>query len=465
MELLPLSGLLPRATGLHPDVVAVPPVEQQVGIGAEAGRIARGKEDIVGLAAVDGSVGGRRGIGLDGHLEAESVEVVLDLGGHALNLLVVGGAQGDGTRGDAGLLDELLSLLGIGLVHRGSLMIVGEALGQVAAGSGGKAGEGVGDHLLGVERVHDGLTDLDVVPRLLGDVEHDEAGAETLNVIDLAAGALELVDGISGNELHNERGALLLSGNASGGVGQDAVLDLLILGSILTVVLGVGNQGDLGIGDRVVHPGAGADRLLGAILLGLGGRGNADDGQTILEQGEVGNLSLDRHGAGVLSLDGLEGLEERSIGSGSGASGVGSDDVVSSDLGTIGELGTLADGDLESGVVHRLGIVGGELVEGAVVVVIDAVKALDDMPVSAQANSGAGAGGVEAGRSVSGTSGNHAAATVSGIGGAGSGTLVAGAATAAGETKAGDSSDAAGEAEERTPGHTLVDDGHVFSYQ
>lgn len=78
VELLPLSGLLPRATGLHPDVVAVPPVEQQVGVGAEAGRIAGGKEDIVGLAAVDGSVGSRRGIGLDGHIEAESVEVVLD---------------------------------------------------------------------------------------------------------------------------------------------------------------------------------------------------------------------------------------------------------------------------------------------------------------------------------------------------------------------------------------------------
>ena len=31
--------------------------------------------------------------------------------------------------------------------------------------------------------------------------------------------------------------------------------------------------------------------------------------------------------------------------------------------------------------------------------------------------------------------------------------------------EAGDSSDAAGEAEERTPGHTFVDDGHVFSYQ
>ena len=464
MELRPLSGILPRATGLHPDVVAIPPVEQQVGVSAEAGRIARGKEDIVGLAAVDGSVGGRRGIGLDGHLKAESVEVVLDLGGHALDLLVVGGAQGDGTRGDAGLLDELLSLLGVGLVHRGSLMIIGEALGQVAAGSGGKAGEGVGDHLLGVERVHDGLTDLDVVPRLLGDVEHDEAGTETLNVIDLAASALELVDGVSGDELHNERGALLLSGNASGGVGQDAVLDLLILGSILTVVLGVGNQGDLGIGDRVVHPGAGADRLLGAILLGLGGRGNADDGKTILEQREVGDLGLDRHGAGVLSLDGLEGLEERSIGSGSGASGVGGNDIVSGDLGAIGELGALADGNLESGVVHRLGVVGGELVEGAVVVVIDAVEALDDVPVSTQAHSGAGAGGVEAGRSVSGTSGDHAAATVGGIGGAGSGARI-GAATAAGETKAGDSSDAASEAEERTPGHTLVDDGHVFSYQ
>ena len=344
-------------------------------------------------------------------------------------------------------------------------MIIGEALGQVAAGSGGKTGEGVADHLLGVERIHDSLTDLDVVPRLLGDVEHDEAGAETLNVIDLAAGALELVDGVSGNELHNERGALLLSGNASGGVGQDAVLDLLILGSILTVVLGVGNQGDLGIGDRVVHPGAGADRLLGAILLGLGGRGNADDGKTILEQREVGDLGLDRHGAGVLSLDGLEGLEERSIGSGSGASGVGGNDIVSGDLGAIGELGALADGNLESGVVHRLGVVGGELVEGAVVVVIDAVEALDDVPVSTQAHSGAGAGGVEAGRSVSGTSGDHAAATVGGIGGTGSGTLVARAATAAGETKPCDSSDAAGEAEERTPGHTLVDDGHVFSYQ
>ena len=97
--------------------------------------------------------------------------------------------------------------------------------------------------------------------------------------------------------------------------------------------------------------------------------------------------------------------------------------------------------------------------------VIDAVETLDDVPVSTQAHSGAGAGGVEAGRSVSGTSGNHTAATVGGIGGTGSGTLVVGAAAAAGETKPCDSSDAAGEAEERTPGHTLVDDGHVFSYQ
>ena len=97
--------------------------------------------------------------------------------------------------------------------------------------------------------------------------------------------------------------------------------------------------------------------------------------------------------------------------------------------------------------------------------VIDAVETLDDVPVSAQAHGGAGAGGIEAGRSVSGTGGDHAAATVGGIGGTGSGTLVARAATAAGETKAGDGSDAAGEAEERTPGHTLVDDGHVFSYQ
>ena len=106
----------------------------------------------------------------------------------------------------------------------------------------------------------------------------------------------------------------------------------------------------------------------------------------------------------------------------------------------------------------------GSLFEGAVVVVIDAVEALDDVPVSTQAHSGAGAGGIEAGRSVSGTSGDHAAATVGGIGGTGSGTLVARAGTAGGETKPCDSSDAAGEAEERTPGHTLVDDGHVFSY-
>ena len=42
-ELLPLSGLLPRATGLHPDVVAVPPVEQQVGVGAEAGKDRQGR--------------------------------------------------------------------------------------------------------------------------------------------------------------------------------------------------------------------------------------------------------------------------------------------------------------------------------------------------------------------------------------------------------------------------------------
>ena len=46
VELGPLIRLLPWATLGHPDVIAIPPVKQQVDVCAEAGRIARCKQDV-----------------------------------------------------------------------------------------------------------------------------------------------------------------------------------------------------------------------------------------------------------------------------------------------------------------------------------------------------------------------------------------------------------------------------------
>ena len=186
-------------------------------------------------------------------------------------------------------------------------MIVGVGLGQIAGGGGGEAGERVLDHLVVVEGVHDGLAGLDVVPRSLLGVEEHEAGAEAVDDVDLAAGGLELLDGVSGNHLHDERGAFLLSGDASGGVDQDVVVQLLVLGGMIAVVLGVGNHVDGGVGDGLIHPGAGADGLGGHVLLGGRSGDDADDRQTLLQQGEVGNGGLDGNGGVVLLLDGGDG--------------------------------------------------------------------------------------------------------------------------------------------------------------
>ena len=212
-------------------------------------------EDVPAVGArVDGGVGGRRGVGLDLDGEAEGVEVLLDLGSHALDLLVVGGAHDNRAGGGAGLLEQRLGLVGVGGVDRGGLVVVGEGLGQVAAGGRGEAGKGVADDLVVVDGIHDSLAQLDVIPLLLGDVEHDEAGAEALDVVDLAARALECVDGVGRDELHDLGGALLLLGEAGGAVGHDVEVELLVLGLELSVVVGVGDEVERLVGHGVVHP-------------------------------------------------------------------------------------------------------------------------------------------------------------------------------------------------------------------
>ena len=225
---------------------------------------------------------------------------------------------------------------------------------------------------------------------------------------------------------------------------------------MIAVVLGVGNHVDGGVGDGLIHPGAGADGLGGHVLLGGRSGDDADDRQTLLQQGEVGNGGLDGNGGVVLLLDGGDGGQHRDVDVALGGSAdEGLDDVVSGHGVAIGELGAVAQGDLIGGVVDLLGVAGGQLVVDAVVMEVQAVQTLDDVPVGAACKSGGGARRIEVGGGVGGACGDGAAALGAALGRSGAGGLVA-AATAAGETQAGNCGSAASETEEGTPVHQIV---------
>ena len=183
-----------------------------------------------------------------------------------------------------------------------------------------------------------------------------------------------------------------------------------VLGREGAVVVGVGDEVDGVVRDGVVHPGAGADGLLGELVV-RGARGeDADERQALLEEREVGDGGLHGDGGVVGGLEGVDRGEERAVG-GVGLGAVeGLDDVGGGHGVAVGERGALADGDGEGGLVDLLRVAGGELGEGGVVVRVGAVEALEDVPVGAQAEGRGGLRRVVLGRSVGGAGGDGAAA-------------------------------------------------------
>ena len=186
-------------------------------------------------------------------------------------------------------------------------------------------------------------------------------------------------------------------------------MELLVLGGQRAVVVGVRNEVDRGVGDGLVHPGAGADRGLGQVLVGEARREDAHGGEALLEQGEVRVVGLDGDGGVVGGLNGGDRREERGVGGVLVDARKGGRDVLGGHRVAVGELGALTDGDGVGGLVDLLRVAGGELGEGGVVVVVDAVEALEDVPVGTEAEGGRRGDRAVVGRSVRGARGDGAA--------------------------------------------------------
>ena len=141
--------------------------------------------------------------------------------------------------------------------------------------------------------------------------------------------------------------------------------------------------------DGVVHPRAGTDRLRLQIILGQRGGEHLDHAQTALQQAVEGVLQREGDGLVVLRRHRVDEFEEGAVG------GVGHvllervHHVGGGDVRAVGELGTVAQGNLVLGVGDLRGLAGGKRVIGLVGVQIEVVQALEHMPRGGQHQRGA----------------------------------------------------------------------------
>lgn len=102
-----LDGPTPGAARPHPNVIAVPPPEHQVGIRAKAAGIAwRQQQVIVAAARIDRRIGRIRAVRLYRNLKAQILQVPFDDGGHGDHLIVVRRPEAYLPRRDACSLEQ-----------------------------------------------------------------------------------------------------------------------------------------------------------------------------------------------------------------------------------------------------------------------------------------------------------------------------------------------------------------------
>ena len=365
MELGPLSGLLPWATLGHPDVIAIPPVKQQVDVCTEAGRIARGKQDVPrAVNCVNCSIGCWRSIGNDAYIKAKCVKIILDLSCHGLNLLVIGGAKNNITRSDARLRNELLSLINIVCIDSRCLVIVSKGRRKVAGSNLSLTRECVCKHLVCIKCIEACLANLNVVPRSLAKVEHCKADTKALNSVNGAACALELIYSVCRNHFHSKSGSILLSGQTSGWILKDVIVELLVLSRSCAVVVFVRNKVKSIVRDGLKLPWTRTNWLLLHLILGAACWNNANNGQTLLEEGEVSNSGLNGDSLVILLLYGSNWGKHWDVNATLSSGTVeGLNNVICLYLVTIRELCAVTDGNLKGVIVYLLRISSSKLIE------------------------------------------------------------------------------------------------------
>ena len=323
-------------------------------------------------------------------LHAQRLEVGLDLGNQVEDPRVIRRHEVDLQAGDAGVAQELgRGRLVVGQVGCG-LLVGGVRLGQEGGGLDGLAVKRGADQLLLVDGLQECATHLGLVEGSLARVEHHEGVAVAGLGFDVPANALELVLSRGGHRLHDVDRSADGGGQAGRVVLERLPLQGGNLGRLVAGVVLVGNGGDLRGRDRLVLVGTRADRLgLQGVLVHRGGN-NADVDEALLEVGE-GVLEGDGDRRVVLRAHGVDEGEELAVdGLLGGGALVGADDVCGGHGGSIGELRALAQAHLVLGVGDLHGVTGGQRGADGVVGHVEAVQALEDLPVCSHAESRGG---------------------------------------------------------------------------
>ena len=186
-------------------------------------------------------------------------------------------------------------------------MIIGEGRRQIAGSGFSLTGQCIGNHLVGIQRIHHCLADLNVIPRSLGDVVHQEANAKALNGINGAASILQLVNGISRYHFHGKRRAIGLRSQTSGGIFEDVIVKCLILSWSYSVIVWIWLKIKGVVTDGLVHPRTGSNGHLFHIVLNRLCRNNADNGETLFQKREVWHIRFDGNGSVIFLFNGCNG--------------------------------------------------------------------------------------------------------------------------------------------------------------
>ena len=291
-------------------------------------------------------------------------------------------------------------------------MEVGEVLGQEALNEVGVTSHDVVDELLDVDGIEESLTDALVVEGSLLGVEHQEGQAEAVLVLNRSAGALDGVNVCVRHGLHDHGSLSHDGGGTSGAVLLDVPVHGVSRGRLGAVVVLVGHEVDGAAVVAVeagVSPGAGADG--GNVhIVGADGSGeNLDNGKTALEQALEGELQDEVDGLVINGADGVNERQEGAVGVVGHVELEGVDNVSGDNVGAIGILGAVAQRDLVLGVGNLLRLAGSKGGIGGVVMQVELIETLEDVPGSAEHQSGGAANGRVVGRAVSASSGDGAA--------------------------------------------------------
>ena len=158
-----------------------------------------------------------------------------------------------------------------------------------------------------------------------------------------------------------------------------------------------------------VSPGARADGGNVHIVGADGSRENLDNGKTALEQALEGELQNEIDGLVIYGADGVDERQEGAIGVVGHVELEGVDNVSGYNVGAVGVLGAVAQRYLVLSVGNLLGLAGSKGGIGGVVVQVELIETLEDMPGSAEHQSRGATNGRVVGRAVSASSGDGAA--------------------------------------------------------